>query len=241
MMSSLLFRIVAFHLACVTGVAVWFLTGGSAIGFIAVLLLCLFLQFIGTIGFHRWLAHRSFEPTLFGKVLLMVGMLVESFGRPIISATVHRSHHLYSDKQGDPHSPKFISFFDMMLGKYHQPEKLPPIRDLLRQKDIMWFDNHYWKLWILLNVIICLIDWRLVLLICPIAFCKSWFGNQHINYFAHGGKKCEPTNSNNMLLLLFSGGEHYHANHHDRPGNWKFGKYDISALIIDKLKIRKVS
>ena len=240
----LLTRIIFFHLAACIGIFVWFATGGSFLTFLVLLFLCLFFQMVGTIGFHRWLAHRAFEPSTHGKIILMIGMLIESLGKPIISATVHRAHHINSDKDGDPHSPRSTSFGQMLLGQYKTSKTLPPIRDMLRQQDLVWFNTHYWKLWIILNILIALIDWRLVLLICPLTFCKSRFMGQHVNYFAHGGKKCIPTNSNNLFLVMFSGGEHLHANHHSQPGNWRFDTKgtlpDPSAFIIKYLGLRKI-
>jgi len=243
MNSNLSFRISLFYILAITGIATWFYTGGSIVAFFSILLFCWLMTLIGSIGFHRWLAHKSFEPTNHGKIIMMFGMLIESFGRPLISATVHRAHHSYPDQHGDPHSPKFLSFFDMLIGKYSDLKTLPPVRDILRQEDVMWFDKHYWKIWVVFNSILAMIDWRLVLLVCPIAFCKSWFMGQHVNYFAHSGKQCIPKNGNAMLVL-FSGGEHLHANHHQQPSNWRFDRDgstpDLSAYLITLLKLRKI-
>jgi stearoyl-CoA desaturase (Delta-9 desaturase) len=58
-----------------------------------------------TVGFHRYLTHRSFKT---GKgVRAMFGVLGSAaIEGPVISWVAdHRKHHAFSDKEGDPHSP----------------------------------------------------------------------------------------------------------------------------------------
>ena len=58
-----------------------------------------------SIGFHRYLAHKSFKTsTVFEGILLICGSLAGQ--GPIMDwITTHRRHHMYSDREGDPHSP----------------------------------------------------------------------------------------------------------------------------------------
>jgi stearoyl-CoA desaturase (delta-9 desaturase) len=58
-----------------------------------------------TVGFHRYLTHRSFKT---GKtVRATLGILGSAaIEGPVISWVAdHRKHHAFSDKEGDPHSP----------------------------------------------------------------------------------------------------------------------------------------
>jgi stearoyl-CoA desaturase (Delta-9 desaturase) len=58
-----------------------------------------------TVGFHRHLTHRSFKtyPWLRGTLAAMGSIAIEG---PVISWVAdHRKHHVYSDEEGDPHSP----------------------------------------------------------------------------------------------------------------------------------------
>jgi stearoyl-CoA desaturase (delta-9 desaturase) len=58
-----------------------------------------------TVGFHRYLTHRSFETTRPIRALLAIlgSAAVEG---PVISWVAdHRKHHAHSDEDGDPHSP----------------------------------------------------------------------------------------------------------------------------------------
>jgi stearoyl-CoA desaturase (delta-9 desaturase) len=62
-----------------------------------------------TVGFHRLLAHKTFEaPTPVRAVLAIAGSLSIEMGA-IDWAATHRRHHAYSDKPGDPHSPHLMA------------------------------------------------------------------------------------------------------------------------------------
>jgi stearoyl-CoA desaturase (Delta-9 desaturase) len=58
-----------------------------------------------TVGFHRYLTHRSFKT---GRALRAVFAVLGSAAieGPVISWVAdHRKHHRFSDREGDPHSP----------------------------------------------------------------------------------------------------------------------------------------
>lgn len=59
-----------------------------------------------TCGMHRYLTHRSFEcGPILKIVLLLLGCSAFS-GSPLTWVSVHSIHHLYTDTEKDPHSPK---------------------------------------------------------------------------------------------------------------------------------------
>ena len=69
-------------------------------------------------GFHRLLAHKSFEcPAWFEKTCAWLGSMA-GFGSPIGWIGAHRMHHSFSDQQGDPHSPKIIGFARSYQGTF---------------------------------------------------------------------------------------------------------------------------
>jgi len=58
-----------------------------------------------TVGFHRYLTHRSFKtrPAVRALLAILGSAAIEG---PVISWVAdHRKHHAFSDRQGDPHSP----------------------------------------------------------------------------------------------------------------------------------------
>jgi stearoyl-CoA desaturase (Delta-9 desaturase) len=58
-----------------------------------------------TVGFHRYLTHRSFATTRPMRAILAV-LGSTAIEGPVISWVAdHRKHHAFSDREGDPHSP----------------------------------------------------------------------------------------------------------------------------------------
>ena len=56
-------------------------------------------------GFHRLIAHRSFQAVPFLKTTLIILGSMAAQGPVIFWTAIHRRHHSYSDREGDPHSP----------------------------------------------------------------------------------------------------------------------------------------
>ena len=58
-----------------------------------------------TVGFHRYLTHRSFATSRPMRAILGV-LGSAAIEGPVISWVAdHRKHHAFSDREGDPHSP----------------------------------------------------------------------------------------------------------------------------------------
>jgi stearoyl-CoA desaturase (delta-9 desaturase) len=58
-----------------------------------------------TVGFHRYLTHRSFATSRYLRAVLAV-LGSAAIEGPVISWVAdHRKHHRFSDSEGDPHSP----------------------------------------------------------------------------------------------------------------------------------------
>jgi stearoyl-CoA desaturase (Delta-9 desaturase) len=58
-----------------------------------------------TVGFHRYLTHRSFATTPWLRAVLAVLGSAAVEGPAISWVADHRKHHAFSDAEGDPHSP----------------------------------------------------------------------------------------------------------------------------------------
>lgn len=66
-----------------------------------------------TIGYHRMLTHRSFQPILPVKALFLALGSMAMQGPALFWALVHMHHHAHSDKEGDPHSPWWWKGLDL--------------------------------------------------------------------------------------------------------------------------------
>ena len=58
-----------------------------------------------TVGFHRYLTHRSFKTTRPIRALLAILGSAAIEGPVTAWVADHRKHHAFSDEEGDPHSP----------------------------------------------------------------------------------------------------------------------------------------
>jgi stearoyl-CoA desaturase (delta-9 desaturase) len=89
------------------GVGIW-LAWGRGISLTDLLLAVLFYVMTGfgvTVGFHRLLTHRSFTARPWLRVALAVAGSMGFQGNVIDWVAVHRRHHAFTDRPGDPHSP----------------------------------------------------------------------------------------------------------------------------------------
>jgi stearoyl-CoA desaturase (Delta-9 desaturase) len=88
-------------------VAVWLLWG-RGVGFADIGLTVFFYLLTGfgvTVGFHRCLTHRSFTARPALRVALAVAGSLSFQGEVNGWVAVHRRHHAFTDRPGDPHSP----------------------------------------------------------------------------------------------------------------------------------------
>ncbi len=89
------------------GVAVWF-AWGHGLHLTDILLGAALYLVTGlgvTIGFHRLLTHRSFTAAPALRVVLAIAGSMSFEGEVIGWVAVHRRHHAFTDRPGDPHSP----------------------------------------------------------------------------------------------------------------------------------------
>jgi stearoyl-CoA desaturase (delta-9 desaturase) len=89
------------------GVAVW-LAWGHGLSLADVLLAVVFYLVTGlgvTVGFHRLLTHRSFTAAPALRVVLAIAGSMSFEGEVIGWVAIHRRHHAFADRPGDPHSP----------------------------------------------------------------------------------------------------------------------------------------
>ena len=75
------------------------------------------------LGYHRLLTHGSFQTyPMVRRLLALLGTLAGE-GPPITWVAVHRKHHHYTDKQGDPHSPRDGAWWSHMLWLFPRPRE----------------------------------------------------------------------------------------------------------------------
>ena len=233
-------KVVFFTLIALAAIPYYFYAGGTLIEFIIVRAVARFFGIFNGIGSHRWLCHNSFKPTPVGKFLMLTGLLFGGYGKPLHVVVAHRAHHAYSDQEQDPHSPKYLTFFQMWLGRFKMSTGARIPRDFFRDKQVVFLNNHYWKIFWIFNIALAVIDLKTALIFCPITFAYGWTLNTIVNYFGHKSDTVGPRNLNTLLVWL-TFGEALHKNHHDAPSNYTFGdsaNVDLAKYFINAIKLK---
>lgn len=197
--------------------AVWFVMGSLGVG----------------IGFHRLLTHKGFECSVWFKRLLAFFGTMSLQGGLITWIGMHRIHHQFTDKPGDPHSPKEGFWHAHVWWMVFKSPEFPRSRLLQKttalQQDpfLMWLDKFfylpllllglclfvpgYW-LWNLQAGLNCVL-WGAVV---PVVF--GWNFTWAVNSFSHrfGDQpfKTTDTSTNCWWLALPTFGETWHNLHH---------------------------
>src|ERR1700691_2980223 len=74
--------------------------------------------FITTIYLHRALCHRGLELNPVVANLMHLELSLFTGIQPRQWVAVHRKHHHFSDKEGDPHSPYLYGLWTVLFGNY---------------------------------------------------------------------------------------------------------------------------
>ena len=197
----------------------------------------LLAAFVVSAGYHRYFSHRAFKaPQWYEYAVLILGPL-SGAGHVLGWVGVHRLHHNHSDTPQDPHSPKHQPIWRILTSTF----KVPPIKhrhvvDLLKNKRVMWFYKWHYEIRAVtfLFGLLLPIEWFIILLVLPIFWGYLGFGL--LNTLCHSGEGVR----NSALVNIFTGGEGWHANHHDKPMDWQIGKkwyeWDPAAWFIQLIK-----
>ena len=197
-------------------------------------------------GYHRLLSHKGYDaPQWFKLVSLLIGTLGLN-ASALVWAAMHREHHAYSDKDGDPHSPAIIGFFETYFGIAMYQPKLRFAKDLLRDKEVMFFHKHYFKINLAYDAVLFLIDPTLIIWLHLLPAAILWHATAAINVFSHmtwlgyRNYNTEDQSRNSQILAVLIAGEGYHNNHHQTPKDTNFAhtttEFDITAKLINLVR-----
>ena len=187
-----------------------------------------------SIYLHRALAHRSLilHPLvawLFRTFLwLLTGVSQQQW------VAVHRKHHTFADREGDPHSPQLLGFWRIQLGNVYyyvrearNPETLQRFApDLAPDR---WERYVFAGGWTGLGVStaglgLALGWWQGIVAMLGHGILFVFVVAPLINGLGHwsGGQNFGNTAYNSRVLAWLTGGESLHNNHHAFPRSPKF-------------------
>lgn len=188
-------------------------------------------------GYHRYFAHRAFKaPVWYEYAVLLLGPL--SGSGPVLGwVGVHRLHHNHSDTEKDPHSPKYQPVWRVLTSTFKVPAIRPRhVTDLLKNPRVMTFYKYHRHIRIATLTLGLLLpwEWYIILIVSPMIYGYLGFGL--LNTLCHRHEYV----SNSWIANVLTGGEGWHANHHERPRDWRIGKkwyqWDPAAWFILLIK-----
>lgn len=218
------------------------------------LLMLVFLYIITllgiSVGFHRMLAHRTFLPSRYLKIIMSIFGSLAAQGPPIYWVANHRRHHHNSDSLGDPHSPHCINGKrnnSALRGFLHAQifwtfthgitNTVRYTKDLMRDNDVVWVSQRY-LYWVFLGLLVPFIVGSVAtgtfyggiegfLWGGLVRLFLSYHATNSINSLGHlFGFRSFQTNDKSTNIFwtsLFTVGESWHNNHHASPASAQFG------------------
>lgn len=185
--------------------------------------------FSQTITLHRYVSHGSWKCNTWIARLLVIISSIGMVSSALSWAATHGKHHKHADTEQDPHSPTHKGFAKIWLLMLSDPE-IKYATKLLRDKFYIWQHNYYYAIVLAYVAVLYLISPFSVVYAFLTPAALYWLAVSCLNYFGHDQNGPRNTNAINTLLAL--SGEGYQYDHHARPINNKYGKYDLGYVII---------
>jgi len=196
-----------------------------------------------TVGYHRMLTHRSFQPHPAIKFIFLVLGSMALEGAAVEWAATHVKHHAHSDKEGDPHSP-VEGFFHAHVGWLFKDRQASPAiycKHLLQDPMVM-FVSRTFLFWVVLSLVIpfAIGGWSGLLwgglVRIFLAHHITWSVNSVCHTFGKREFETNDASHNEWVVGLLGMGEGWHNNHHAFPRSAFHGlhwwQFDLSGYII---------
>jgi stearoyl-CoA desaturase (Delta-9 desaturase) len=215
-----------------------------------------------SVGFHRLFTHSSFRANRPLKLILAAAGSMTCEGSVTSWVANHRRHHMFSDQEGDPHSPhrygtgavaQMKGFFHAHVGWLFTTDSTSVERfapDLLRDNDIVVATRLFPLFAVLSFAIPFGLGWVITGTLTGAITALIWAGVVRIALFHHvtwsinsichmfGTKpfQTKDKSTNFAPLALLSLGESWHSYHHANPSSARHGvlprQVDLSARMI---------
>ena len=221
----------------------------------AVLIVAVILSEIAVLAtsiyLHRALAHRSLRLHPVTDVLFRVVLWLTTGQCRQQWVAVHRKHHAFTDREGDPHSPRLLGFWRVQLFNVYyyvrecrnKATMATFVRDLPEDRlDRALFSRGVLGLTVgLTSLCVVIGPWLGLMAGLTHAVIYVFLLAPMINALGHwrGRQNFDNTAYNSRLFAWVSGGESLHNNHHAHPRSAKFSigraEFDPSWVVIRAL------
>lgn len=241
------------HLACLAVISV----GISWVAVTIAVVLYLVRMFFITAFYHRYFSHKSYKVSRPVQFFMALAGCTAGQRGPLWWASHHRQHHMKSDTEQDPHSPRYgmlNSHTLWFLKKGHFSMISGRIKDMLKYPELVMLERIDWIPFIALAFSCYALGEGVNFLFPELAtngaqvlvwgFFVSTVVLYHATYTINSlchrfGRRRFQTNDdsrNNFLLALLTLGEGWHNNHHRYPVSARQGFYwweiDMSYFVL---------
>ena len=189
------------------------------------------------LGYHRYLAHKSFKLRAPGEFFVMFCAAISGQGSPVRWAAVHRLHHHKSDLPGDPHTPLDGTWWSHLLWLFPglnsgQTEALDDryVPELQDRPIVMFFERTYalwlWGFGLVLlgsgwlyggwELGVSMVLWGMCVRLV-ISYHSTWFVNSATHLWGYRNYETRDDSRNLWWVAILSYGEGWHNNHHAYP------------------------
>ncbi len=219
-----------------------------------------FAQNVGIgMSYHRQLTHRGYVTPAWVEYFMAGCGTMALQGGPLYWVAVHRMHHQYTDRPGDPHSPRDGAWWSHMgwilEGSLHNDSRVLSryAPDLAKDPVHEWLSHYHWVPVTLAGVGLLVggaacggwatgISWALwgVFLRVTIGMHVTWLVNSATHMWGSRRFKTKDDSTNNWVVALLTGGEGWHNNHHAHPVSARHGmawyELDVNYMGIQMLR-----
>ena len=207
-----------------------------------------------TLYLHRSQAHRGveFHPVVAHFMRFWLWLTTGMVTRQWVA--IHRKHHSYSDRKGDPHSPHVFGLWRVLFGGawlYHDASKDTKLVDTYGAGcPDDWIERNLYSAHSRLGIgILLLLDlawfgwvgaivWLVQMIWIP--FWAAGVINGIGHYWGYQNGETRDLSRNISFLGIIVGGECLHNNHHMEPANPKLSRrwfeFDIGWMYITLLR-----
>jgi stearoyl-CoA desaturase (Delta-9 desaturase) len=180
---------------------------------------------VTTVFLHRALAHRALNLSPVATFACRLTLWILTGIRPRQWVAVHRKHHAFTDKEGDPHSPVIFGYAKVQLANAALYRKVARdrvavsryARDLPGDRwDRALFDHALLGLGIGFGLGVALLGFEAAVVVAVVHGGLYLLGGGAINGIGHrwGKQPYDNPATNNQWLAWLVAGEGLHNNHH---------------------------
>lgn len=176
-----------------------------------------------TLGWHRLIAHRSFQvPKWLEYFFVFCGTLACQHG-PIEWVGLHRHHHRYSDKFNDHHDSGkgfWWSHMGWLLREVPAEAEIPRFtRDIDSDPVYLFFEKYFLAMQLPLGLVLFALGgwpfviWGIFVRLVVVYHC-TWLVNSATHKFGYRSHETDDGSTNCWWVAVVTYGEGWHNNHH---------------------------